>query len=989
MTKAPERPRLLIEDWLPIDQIGAESQRERGASSALPPISFLHVWWARRPLSASRAAILASLLPAWSNDWPDTLQQKFPDKGAYIAWFLGLLGIQGDPAQSRRIIQWAKGKKLKLTPEIIGGLPSSMTEGLPPNMTVSIPFGYKRGFTHNLTADQEKTLKALLEHTWEDAAPTVLDAFSGGGAIPFESLRLGLPTVANELNPVASVILKATLDFPARHGVGLAPTIEKWGKRWAKEVQDRLDEFFPRQDGESIHAYIWTRTVACPYTGKPIPLSPNWWLSKGARPVAVRPIFDPSAEEAQFAIVDGKDACRAANPDTGTVSRGNGVSPWAQSQVVDGDYIKAEAQAGRMGQQLYAVAIKKQRGGLEFRAPTERDLAAVAAAAQVLESRLPDWRANGMVPTEDVPQGNKTSEAHRYGAGMWMTMFSPRQLLSQCTALEVLLELGRQIEIELDPEPSVAVRTYLAMSVSKALNYNSRMCAWHPTRVSVANTFDRHDFSFKWSHGEFDAAHKLYFWAVDQVVDAYKGIAKLATPEHSALLTGTTDQPVERLQILNGNAADLSALETGSVTALVTDPPYYDNVMYAECADFFYVWMKRSLGDVYPEFFSDPLTNKDDEAVANVARFASMGRQKKQHATDDYENKMGGCFREMHRVLRDDGVLTVMFTHKKVEAWDTLGAALIHAGFTVDASWPVHTEAEHSLHQAKKNAAASTIFLTCRKRALVEGEEVWWDDLKNEVRKVARDKAAEYEALGIRGVDLYLSTFGPVLAVISERWPVYTSEVNEQTGEPKTLRPEAALEIAREEVVGLRRRGLLLGRAIEFAPVTAWYLMAWDAFRAEQFPADDARKLALALGVELEATLISKKKVLTKKSGNVVLNLPSQRRGKNRVDEEAESLDCLLDVAHTAMLVFGEDGGGACRRWLASHHLEGDSRIQAVFQAMVNAIPATKDDEGYIRPEMATLDTMNDALGLGLEFPIPEEEIPQPVQGTLPLGVEG
>ena len=150
---------------------------------------------------------------------------------------------------------------------------------------------------------------------------------------------------------------------------------------------------------------------------------------------------------------------------------------------------------------------------------------------------------------------------------------------------------------------------------------------------------------------------------------------------------------------------------------------------------------------------------------------------------------MAAAFREMHRVLCDDGVLTVMFTHKKVEAWDTLASALIGAGFTIQASWPVHTESEHSLHQAKKNAAASTILLVCRKREGQSGEPVWWDDLQSEVRRVAREKAAEYASQGISGADLYISVFGPTLSVISQHWPVLTSEVDQKTGPAQATAP--------------------------------------------------------------------------------------------------------------------------------------------------------------------------------------------------------
>src|SRR5262245_24980864 len=268
--------------------------------------------------------------------------------------------------------------------------------------------------------------------------------------------------------------------------------------------------------------------------------------------------------------------------------------------------------------------------------------------------------------------------------------------------------------------------------------------------------------------------------------------------------------------------------------------------MYAECSIYFYVWMKRTLGSVFPRLFASELTNADDEAVMNVARFKDMGKKAKQLAAADYENKMLACFREMHRVLADGGVLTVMFTHKQVEAWDTLGSALIRAGFRIGASWPVHTESEASLHQAKKNAAASTILLACRKRE-PSGETAWWDDLKGQVKETARETAQRFEKEGIRGVDLYISTFGPVLSIISERWPVLTSNTDPKTGDPIPLQPGEALDLARRQVIDLRKQGLLLGRSVEFDPVTDWYLMAWDAFRAQEFPADEARKLALAL----------------------------------------------------------------------------------------------------------------------------------------------
>ena len=957
------RPTVLIENWLPIADIGAESKRERGASSALPPLYFLHVWWARRPLLTSRAAVLGSVLPAWSHNWPPELREQFPTEQSYHQWFKRLLGILGDPVAGRKLIQYAKDKGIKL----------------PGN-----PYGYRRAFTINPDESQIRTLQDLLEYNWGTRDLSVLDSMAGGGSIPFEALRYGFATYANELNPVASVILKATLDYPARFGPELAREIEKYGGMMAKEVETRLAPYFPRQKGESIHAYIWARTVACPYTGKPVPLSPNWWLQKGSDPVAVRPIFKDGADGARFAIVRGEAACERAKPDAGTVRRGNGISPWAHNQAIGGDHIKAEAQAGRMGQQLYALAIH-MHDGRGFRAPTDEDLEAVKRAEAAVKKRLPGWEIKGLIPVEQIPHGNKTSEALRYGMRRWSEIFSPRQLLTLGTYLEVFYEVVGEVRKALSEDRAKAVVTYLGLALDKCADYNSRMVRWHSGRGVIAGTFDRHDFSFKWSHAEFDGAYNLLPWTVSQVVDAFAGIANLAESARSPLFKSGPKPATDRLAVTLGNATSLSTIPDGSIDCLCVDPPYKANVMYAECSDFFYVWMKRSLGDWYPGFFNDELTNKDDEAVANVARFAGLGgANKKELADQDYERKMAACFREMHRILREGGVLTVMFTHKEVSAWDSLATALIDAGFGIKASWPVHTESEHSLHQAKKNAAASTILLVCRKRETSKNP-VWWDDLKNEVRETARVKAEEFEKQGIRGVDLYISTFGPTLSIISEHWPVLTGDVDPKTGQPKPLRPDVALDLAREEVVNLRKRGLLLGRTVQFDQVTDWYLMAWDSFQAEQFPADEARKLALALGLDIENDLVKNKRIITKKQNFVALQPPKARRRKGMVDPELTAFDTQIDAVHTAMLVLEEDGSRACERFLRQARLVNDGTFRACLQALLNAVPRTRKKGKFVRAEAELLDKLRDAFFPDLQVP-PEEAPPAlPPQQALPF----
>lgn len=949
------RPNVLIESWLPFEEIGIESVRERSASTALPPIYYLHVWWARRPLTASRAAILAGMLPKWSSDFPPELLKKFPNEQVYWHWVKGFMGIEGDPVTSQKALNWSKKTGVKLK---------------------GSPFNAPRAFTVNPAPDDLLIMGDLLEYTWGSREVSVMDVTSGGGSIPFEALRYGFTTYANELNPVASVILKATLDYPARFGESLAQDIRHWGDIWAKRVEEKLAPYFPKGDGENIFAYLWARTVACPTTGKPVPLSPNWWLSKDD--TAAQLETDPAWDAPRFVIKTNEDI--DFDPDKGTVSRGTGLSPWT-NEAIDGDYIKAEAQAGRMGQMLYAVAVKR-RGGFDWRAPSDDDLSAVARADAELARCLPEWEAKGWVPVEALPEGNKTSEPIRYGILTWKEMFSPRQLLAMLTYLGVMHEVSAEMRQHISDERADAVATYLAIILDKCPNYNSRLASWNAPRSVMRSVFDRHDFSFKWTYGEFDAASNLLPWTIGQIEKAYRELTDLAIPARYPLWGENGHQPVDRLHISQGSATDLDHIEDGTIHNITFDPPYYDNVMYAELSDFFYVWLKRSVGHLFPEFFNDHLTNKEDEAVANVARFAAMGSKKKKLAEKDYERKMEAIFRECSRVLRDDGVLTIMFTHKKVEAWDTLASALINAGFTVKASWPVHTESEHSLHQAKKNAAASTILLTCRKR-IDGGEPVWWEDIRGKVRRIAREKAEEFAAQGIGGVDLYISTFGPALSVISEQWPVLTSEVDEKTGEPLPLRPETALDLAREEVVSLRKQGLLLGRDIEFDAITDWYLMAWDAFGAEEFPYDEARKLAIALGVDLDGDLRGRKNLVTKKSSSVVIQTPKQRRKRGMVDPEVETFDSMVDAVHTALLVLEEDGTHACEVFLNRSGLMGDGAFKQCVQAMINAIPRTKIKKKWARVEAELLERLRLNFFTDLAVPVEEEPPNLPTQLNL------
>jgi putative DNA methylase len=318
---AKQRPRLLIEDWLPIAEIGEESVRERRSMTALPPTYYLHVWWARRPLVASRAAVLASLLPAEAD------RQTF----------MHMLGIHGSPSATRVRIDEAKR-----TGEDLGA-----------NV-----YGYKRAFSYS-PSDAElqwflgESARAGFTH------PVLLDPTAGGGSIPFEAARLGLTTIANDLNPVAWLVLKATVEFPLRFGKRVLARYRELAKRFIHLAQPRFEGVFPPEpEGVTVDAYLWARTITCPYCNGLVPLSPNWKLdSKGTGVRLVPHTDDPQHRRCTFEIVE-----EAKDHSPGTVKGGNGLCPYPDcGRVIDSDEIKAQAQAGRMGQQLYTVVFKRNQ----------------------------------------------------------------------------------------------------------------------------------------------------------------------------------------------------------------------------------------------------------------------------------------------------------------------------------------------------------------------------------------------------------------------------------------------------------------------------------------------------------------------------------------------------------------------------------------------------------------------------------------------------
>lgn len=967
--------RSLIEQWLPAETVGAESRRERAVSSALPPINFLHVWWSRKPLTASRAAVVGGLLPAWPDDEEaavderaravrDALRDEFGTEHGYHRWFIRILGILGDPAQAQRMIAEARRAGSK---------------------TATNAYGYERAFKHIPHAEEVAQVHRLAKlRTDVESPPVALDPFAGGGTIPFEMVRYGCRTLANELNPVAAAILEGTVRQPVLHARGLADDIARFGDQWAQRVRKSLEDCYAHDGPDERPAYIWAHTVPCPSTGFPTPLAPNFYLARGkaGRTVAVDVQGDAETGELTRSVIEGGAANNVG--DRSTYNKGSGVSIWDAAATFDASYVHQQAQHGRLSQMLLAVSVTTPKvQGRRFRAPEQADLDAAVRAEAELDRRLPGWETRDLLPNEPIIDGSKTRELRQMGFTKWRDLFTPRQLLTLGTALEELHRTIADALEELGEERGKAIGLYLAIAMDKAVDYNSRLASWDSTRLKVRNSFDSRDFGIKWDFAEFDGSRSLLPWVVDQLVASVQGITRLAASEGEPLVRSWMAHPVE---VTNSDASHLTWGER-TVDLVVTDPPYYDNVMYGELSDYFYVWLKRSIRDIWPQFSEDLLAPKSEEVVANPAQHEDMathsGRGKKPEgaktaselANAEYDRHLTRCLKEICKCLKDDGVLVMMFNHKSVQAWDNLARALLEAGFQVASSWPVQTEPEKGLSQANKNAVSSAIFLACRKRG--EREPGWWEDLRSEVSRTARDEARRLGELGLTGVNLTIATYGPVLAVLSRHWPVYTGRLTEE-GHQEMLRPDAALDLAREEVADLKLRGLLGGRSVDFDRVTDYWLLAWYDFEAAKFPYDEARKLSLATHLELDE-LQRSHGLVRASSGMVELQSPAQRRTAGKLDPEAGTWQTLVDVLHSLLLVYEEDGFQAAQHWLQRHGYEDQEKLRELVRAAMHAVPRARDDDGELaRPEARALERVRSTLFEDLPAP------PEPGERTPP-----
>ena len=914
---------LLISKWFPITEVSVESVRERSVSSALPPLYFLHVWFARRPLATSRAAVLGSLLPYYA---------KKED-------FLGLMGIPVDVnlQKAQEKIAQAKASGVRLTEN---------------------PFFWPRAYEHVPSSEELDKLHEALRNFWGANHPLILDPMAGGGSIPFEAMRLGLPVIAGELNPVAFTCLKATLEYPIRFRKALLPAIEKACEEIHEKATAKLEKFFPKKPGERVAAYIWARTIKCSSCGLIIPLSPNWWVAKVGKDeenVAAKLAVPTTGDSCCFEIVRGPKS-KGLNPEKGTTKGGQAECPRCHT-VISGSEIKREAQNGRIGHQLYCICLKgrglgKNKSKWDFRSPTQEDNEAIVMAEKWLKEKMPVWIRQNLVPIEDFPETANDTRPIQYGMPRWCDLFNSRQLFAHLTYLEELVQMKRKLFANVTQgsyewDFAAAITTYVAMVFNKCIDFNSVLTRWSPRRLRVSDTMSIQAFPFKWSYAEWNplVPNGGYEWASHIILKALRQIIELVPETNSAP------------SVYYGSATKIP-LKDESISCIVVDPPYAENVMYGEVSDFFYVWLKRSIGDLFPDVFKTTLTEKEEEAIANPARFRGMGKSAKKLAQEDYKTKMEACFHEMHRVLENDGVMTVMFTHRTAEAWSSLATALMNADFTFISSWPVHTEPPEKYGKGGKGVLKITVLLTCRKRRA--NHPGIWEHIVEELRAVAREKIEEFSKLGLDGPDLKVSVYGPVLGRFADYFPVRTA-----TG--REIDPVQALNL----VTDVLNEKFLHEAGIQNADrETAAYINLLAAFPNAETEYEGAR-LATVFGglVTLDTLDIKGTYGFIEKDGkNIRILSARDRQAKGIIDPyDHKTLKTTIDHVHAAILQYERGGLIQVKRLMQDKNLDtAGSPFPTVLQAYARYAENSTNEN--FQKDAAIAKALLTALGKTIEF---------------------
>lgn len=864
----PHRKKL-IEVALPLDDINREAAREKSIRHGHP--STLHLWWARRPLAACRAVLFASLVDDPSNRDDLTKAQQDRERERLFRIIRDL--VKWENVNNPLVLDKARAEILK------------STDGHP---------------------------------------PPVLDPFCGGGSIPLEAQRLGLEAHGSDLNPVAVLITKATIEIPPRFAGeppvnpeaqdslrksrtwrgadGLAEDVRYYGEWMRNEAEKRIGHLYPKvqlPEAQGDHeatviAWIWARTVKCPNRacGAIMPLVTTFWLSKRERNRAwIEPVVDKKNKRVEFEVKTGE----GGPPKSTKIGRGARFRCLVCDEVSPEQYIKNESMEGRMGSKLMAIAAEGERRRVYLPASDKHE--------RIARSAEPEW-----VPEVEMNRDTpKLVSGCGWGFFAWADLFTQRQLTALTTFSNLMSDVREQVKADAaaagyeDADSYVgAVVTYLAFALDKAADYWSNLCSWH-TGGYIRNTFVRQATAMVWDYAEGNPfSHSTANWSAC-VEWSLRFINK-----HSKVC-------LRRGYSTQRDAA--SALIEGQPSLISTDPPYYDNIEYAELSDFFYIWLRRSLRQIYPDLFNSILVPKADELVAAPHRFGGNRSAADKH----FLTGLSRAFQLMKDRAHPDYPVTVYYAFKQFETdaedgsiastgWETMLEGLLKAGFQITGTLPMRTEMKNRQVAMGTNALASSIVLVCRARSTDTRTETRRGFI-SALRRDLPDALRHLQQSSIAPVDLAQASIGPGMAVFSS----YES-VMEADGSP--MRVRTALQIINAEL-----DAYFTEQEGDFDADTRFCLSWFEQYGMEEAAFGDADVLARAKDISVEGVVESG--ILHARAGRVRLltreeypdewDLTSDRRVN--IWECTQHLIKVLDAD-------GEVGAASLSNQLGSEYIE-------------------------------------------------------------------
>lgn len=969
MSEAQQYPKRLIEVDLPIRKISEQARREKSIRHG--HISTLHLWWARRPLAACRAVILAAL-------WPDPADSLCPPR------------FQTEAATQLRTLRDRIGGKQRDWNE-----PLELREGL---LDFIAAFSdWDRSTDENFLAVCRNLTRVAHESLGGEpgSRPLVLDPFAGGGAIPLEALRVGADAFASDLNPVAVLLNKTVLEYVPRFREELIEKLRLAAERVHVAAEEELSSFYPRDaDGAIPLTYLWARTIQCegPGCGASVPLLRSLWLAKrrGAS-VALECVPDKKRKKLDFRIVTGVKASAVGH---GTSSGGAATCPVCDyTTPVESVRMQLGAQEGgaATSRLIAVVTTRPDVRGQSFRSPTAADERAVRAAVEELDKRrAKEDKELPLVPDGEINHLRGFFNVVLYGNTRWGHLFSPRQLLTLTTLARLIRELpDADISIS-NVELSTAVRTCLALMLDRVAVRCTANCIWDCTTGCIMQIFNQgQSLPARWEFAE-----------MSPLLDSGSGWStsleySIKVLEHCLCLprAGTAQRAL----------ATSHPLPDDSASVIFTDPPYYAAVPYADLSDFFYSWLRRSLITVQGDLLRSPLVEKTEELVS-LAHRAAMYRNKDNAW---FENRMKAACVEARRTCVPWGVAVFVFANKETSAWEAMLGALISSGWTVTASWAIDTESGNRLRAKDSAALGSSIHLVCRPRddtaSSVQAATGDWRDVLGELPKRMHEWIPRLAHEGIVGSDAIFACLGPALEVFSRY-----SRVEKASGEEVKLKDylECVWAAVANEALSLIFAGGDASGFEEDARLTAMWLWTLSVGQAAAAPSteesededddgdspkkaklpgfllefDAARKIAQGLGAHLEelGSLVQAKgetarllpvaeraKALFGKADKVTQGKKPKRETQGKLPfakEKSDSADTfgidiegeiqagstVLDRLHQAMILFGAGRSEALRRFVVDEGVGQDDRFWRLGQALSALYPPKSEEKRWV-----------------------------------------